>query len=179
MTTQAISPRCVVTGYSDGQSQITHDGTVTNINSDLPGVYLADIYATQTMPVDLQDQFEKENTVFPKVDSNGSYFRYITIPPEKELFSTMNIDVKTGKPHPFMHATDTLDYIIVTQGEMYLILDKEETLLKAGDVVIQRGTNHSWSNRSDKPCSFFVVLLDAKAWKGVPTPELPQIDKQD
>lgn len=176
MNVQAISPRCVITGYTNGKSEISYDGAAKNVNNELPGLYITDIYATKSMPVDLQDQYEKENTVFPVVDSNGSYFRYITIPPEEEIFRKMNIEVKTGEPHPFMHATDTLDYIIVTQGEMYLILDTEETLLKAGDVVIQRGTNHSWSNRSDKPCSFFVVLLDANAWKGVPTPKLPNPD---
>ncbi|MNF15632.1 Cupin domain protein [compost metagenome] len=61
-----------------------------------------------------------------------------------------------------MHQTDTLDYIIIISGEIYLIVDEEETLLKAGDIVIQRGTNHAWSNRSDSPCIQLAVLLDAE-----------------
>lgn len=61
-----------------------------------------------------------------------------------------------------MHQTDTLDYIIIISGEIYLIVDEEETLLKAGDIVIQRGTNHAWSNRSDLPCIQLAILLDAK-----------------
>ena len=60
-----------------------------------------------------------------------------------------------------MHQTDTLDYIIIISGEIYLIVDEEETLLQAGDIVIQRGTNHAWSNRSNSPCIQLTVLLDA------------------
>jgi quercetin dioxygenase-like cupin family protein len=51
-----------------------------------------------------------------------------------------------------MHRTDTLDVIIVVRGEIYMILDEEEVLLKPTDTVIVQGTNHGWSNRSDEPC---------------------------
>ena len=60
-----------------------------------------------------------------------------------------------------MHQTNTLDYIVILSGEIYLIVDEEETLLQAGDIVVQRGTNHAWSNRSDLPCIQLAVLLDA------------------
>ncbi len=60
--------------------------------------------------------------------------------------------VKAEAPHPLMHRTESVDYGIVISGEMTLVLDKGETLLKAGDVVIQRGTNHAWASRSCKPC---------------------------
>ena len=62
----------------------------------------------------------------------------------------------------FMHKTKTIDYIIILSGEIYLILDETETLLKAGDVVIQRGTEHAWSNRSKTICRAIAVLIDAK-----------------
>ena len=65
-------------------------------------------------------------------------------------------------PHPLMHRTRTVDYRIVLSGEVYLVLDKQETLLKAGDVVVQRGTNHAWSNRSTEPCKMTFVLIDGK-----------------
>ena len=54
--------------------------------------------------------------------------------------------------HPFMHKTKTLDYAIVLSGEIYLVLDEDEALMKAGDICIQRATNHVWSNRSNKSC---------------------------
>ena len=62
--------------------------------------------------------------------------------------------------HPNMHKTDSLDYIILLQGEVTLILDEGEVDMKALDVVVQRGTNHAWSNRSDKPCEVMFVLID-------------------
>ncbi|MDX8557874.1 cupin domain-containing protein [Elizabethkingia sp. HX CGY] len=65
-------------------------------------------------------------------------------------------------PHPLMHQTKTLDYIVILSGEIYLILEEGETLLKPGDIVIQRGTNHAWSNRSDENCIQLAILLDAK-----------------
>jgi len=51
----------------------------------------------------------------------------------------------------------------VLSGEVYLVLDREETLLRAGDVVIQRGTNHAWANRSSAPCTMAFILIDGVA----------------
>lgn len=64
-------------------------------------------------------------------------------------------------PHPGMHETDTIDYAIVLSGEIYAVMEKGEKLLKAGDVLIQRGTNHAWSNRSDNYCRMAFVLVEA------------------
>jgi gentisate 1,2-dioxygenase len=61
-----------------------------------------------------------------------------------------------------MHTTATVDYIIVLQGEIYAIMDTEETLLKTGDILIQRGTNHSWSVRGTEPCIVAAILIGAK-----------------
>lgn len=64
-----------------------------------------------------------------------------------------------GAPHPLMHRTETIDYGIVLEGELTLIVDRGETTIKAGDIVIQRGTNHAWANRSDKPCRVAFILI--------------------
>ena len=70
--------------------------------------------------------------------------------------------MEKNEPHPMMHQTPTLDYIIILSGELYLIMEEGETLLKPqGDIVIQRGTNHAWSNCSDEPCIQLAVLIDA------------------
>jgi uncharacterized cupin superfamily protein len=61
-----------------------------------------------------------------------------------------------------MHRTETVDYGIVVSGEITLVLDKGEANLKAGDVVIQRGTNHAWANRSGKPCRMLFMLVDGR-----------------
>ncbi len=60
-----------------------------------------------------------------------------------------------------MHQTTTLDYIVILSGEIYLMMEDTETLLKPGDIVIQRATNHAWSNRSNEPCVQLAILLSA------------------
>ena len=67
-----------------------------------------------------------------------------------------------------MHRTESVDYGIVISGEMTLILDKGETLLRERDVVIQRGTNHAWANRSGKPCRMLFILVDGRFEPGIP-----------
>jgi uncharacterized cupin superfamily protein len=61
-----------------------------------------------------------------------------------------------------MHRTESIDYAIILEGEMFLVLDETEVLCRTGDVVIQCGTNHAWSNRSDKPCKVAFILIDGK-----------------
>jgi quercetin dioxygenase-like cupin family protein len=67
-----------------------------------------------------------------------------------------------GGRHPLMHRTETIDYALVLSGEITMVLDDEDVLLKAGDVVVQCGTNHAWSNRSNAPCVVAFVLIDGE-----------------
>ena len=64
-------------------------------------------------------------------------------------------------PHPYMQKTKTLDFCLVLDGEITLVLDTAEVHLKAGDTVVQRGTNHAWSNRSNRPCRIAFSSHDA------------------
>jgi len=64
--------------------------------------------------------------------------------------------------HPGFHMTDTVDYAVCLEGEIWAVLDEEETLMQAGDVLVQRGTYHAWSNRSDGPTRMLFVLIDAE-----------------
>jgi quercetin dioxygenase-like cupin family protein len=61
-----------------------------------------------------------------------------------------------------MHKTETIDYALMLEGEITAILEGEEKIIKAGDILIQRGTNHAWANRSGKPARIAFVLIDAK-----------------
>ena len=70
--------------------------------------------------------------------------------------------MKVDSPHPQMHRTESIDYGIVISGEITLVLDRGETLLKQGDVVVQRGTNHAWANRSGKSCRMLFILVDGR-----------------
>ena len=67
--------------------------------------------------------------------------------------------------HPGFHATDTVDYAICLEGEVWAVLDEGETLMRPGDVLIQRGTYHAWSNRGDRTCRMLFVLIDAEPLK--------------
>jgi hypothetical protein len=109
--------------------------------------------------------------------ANGTVLRVIDIPPEpkdpaerlrltKAVFAAMFPDAHHDPGdarHPGMHLTATIDYAIVLQGELVAILDEGETLMRAGDVLIQRGTNHAWANRSDNIARIAFILIDADA----------------
>lgn len=159
MSKIAQIPRRIVTGYKDGQSVIIEDQPVSNVSELIPGLVISDIWATDSTPADLGRDITIENTLIPQTPANGTYFRYVSIPPDSELGIPA---LKPNEPHPLMHQTDTLDYIIILSGELYLIMDEGETLLKQGDIVIQKGTNHAWSNRSDQPCIQLAILIDAE-----------------
>jgi hypothetical protein len=107
---------------------------------------------------------------------NGTILRIIDFPPEPKdpvelkrrldaTFGGIYADAahdKTYKRHPGMHTTDTVDYAIVLEGEIWSVMDEGETLLRAGDVLIQRGTNHAWANRSGRTARIAFVLMDGK-----------------
>jgi uncharacterized cupin superfamily protein len=68
--------------------------------------------------------------------------------------------VRADSPHPLMHRTESVDYGVVIEGELTLVLDDSEVLLRPGSVVVQRGTNHAWANRSGRTCRMLFVLVD-------------------
>ncbi|WP_437917985.1 cupin domain-containing protein [Sphingobacterium sp. LRF_L2] len=151
------TPRRIVTGIQDGKSTIIEDRLVENVVEHFPGLFIADVWNTGNMASILDLSLPIPNLPFPETPKNGTYFRYVVIPPDTSL----GVTIAEDKPHPLMHQTHTLDYIIILSGELYLMMEDGETRLTAGDIVIQRGTNHAWSNRSDKPCIQLAILLDA------------------
>jgi uncharacterized cupin superfamily protein len=108
---------------------------------------------------------------------HGSLCRIVEIPPDASwrgkvgapevtaFFQQMGASrvstYSASAPHPYMQQTRTLDFCLILEGEVTLVLDIEEVALKAGDTVVQRGTNHAWSNRSDKPCRIAISSHDA------------------
>jgi uncharacterized cupin superfamily protein len=75
--------------------------------------------------------------------------------------------VRPNSPHPLMHRTESVDYGVVIDGELTLVLDDTEVLLKPGSVVVQRGTNHAWANRSGKTCRMLFVLVHGRYEPGI------------
>ncbi len=104
---------------------------------------------------------------------NGSIFRTVEFPPEKDADGAMSNEEMTAQMgvgrggsdqparHPGMHRTPSIDYAIVMTGEIDMLLDDSEVHLVAGDVVVQMGTNHAWANRGDAPCQIAFILIGA------------------
>jgi mannose-6-phosphate isomerase-like protein (cupin superfamily) len=104
----------------------------------------------------------------------GSILRIVDIPPITPDVEALPLDYHASQHgdstpkrhmpprHPMMHATRTIDYAIILQGEIDMLLDDSELHLKAGDVLIQQGTNHAWVNRGTEACRIAFVLIDAQ-----------------
>lgn len=156
--------RRVVAGLgADGKSRFVSDGLppcVLPIDT-MPGMEVVYVWATEgapTVPNQGHDKTRLDQEFFPGPD--GSRFVVITYPPG---FGTGPAGT-TGLDQLLMHATSTIDYAVVLDGEMTLILDSgEEAVLRPFDTVIQNGTVHGWRNSSDKPTVLAFFMLGARS----------------
>jgi hypothetical protein len=169
--------RRVVTGHDkNGKSLIVMDDKAPNVleMASMPGVALTDLWRTKSSPASNAGNADAATgKIRLEPPASGTILRIVEFPPDskwrnradaKKAFASIGAG---GAPDhdsadAMMHATATVDYIIVLKGEIWAILDKGETLLKQGDVLIQRGTNHSWSVRTKEPCVIAAVLIGAK-----------------
>ena len=139
----------------------------------MPGLALTDLWQTNSSPADnIGNSDVTDRPVVLEPPPNGSIFRLVEFPPDTawrdradaiDAFDSIDAGhapVK-GSDDPMMHKTSTVDYLIVIKGEIWAILDDSEVCLKQGDTMIQRGTNHSWSVRTDEPCLLAAVLINA------------------
>lgn len=138
-------PRRVVTGHdASGKSVVLSDGTPVqhhpmrgmNIGADFFEMWNTPRPVPELTSIEGREPAEREFTIMPVT---GHLMRIIDIYPPQ-----------AGGKRTVMHRTQTLDYAVVIEGEVVLILDDSEVTLKKSDVVVQRGTNHAWENRSDK-----------------------------
>ena len=172
--------RRVVTGHDEnGKAIVISDGPCPGVRANplRPGHVSTDVWKTDCSPVVIRAR-PSDPTLGPRQihpPKRGTIIRIAEIQPEsealrnmspekaREVFKAMgNEKAWSGSRHPMMHRTETLDYAVVLEGELVMLLDEEDVHLKAGDVVIQCGTNHAWSNRSDKPCKILYVLMDGQ-----------------
>jgi mannose-6-phosphate isomerase-like protein (cupin superfamily) len=175
--------RRVVTGHDQhGKAIVVSDGPAPYVHTIplRPGYFSTDIFRTGNTPALIEENVA-ETTLGPRRQlptKNGSVIRVNHFPPETdeiknmdakgsaELFASLGNQAgatfeKTGR-HPLMHRTETIDYAIVLSGEITMLLDDSEVLLKAGDILVQCGTNHAWANRSKEPCTVVFILLDGE-----------------
>ena len=169
--------RRVVTGHDkDGKSIFVEDGKAPNIleMKSMPGVALTDLWRTKTSPASNSGNRDAAaGKIKLEPPEKGTILRIVEFPPDAAWRKTANArtafasigaggapDHESGDP--MMHTTATVDYIIVLKGEIYAIMDKGEKLLKQGDILVQRGTNHSWSVRTKQPCVIAAILVGAQ-----------------
>ena len=170
--TQKVKPvrRIVVIDEND-KSRAIADGPSPDVRTDpaRPGFASARMWVTDRTPARIKgvrETLDRPHTLEPPV--GGSVCRVVTFPPDETykgkigvrevqaFFAAMGSPgastYSTKAPHPYMQKTRTLDFCLVLEGEITLVLDTDEVDLKAGDTVVQRGTNHAWINRSNRPC---------------------------
>jgi len=172
----------VVTGHDgNGKAVVSSQGRLPTVMeiAAVPGMVFHEVWNTADSPAPI------DNGVDPTLGplrllppKSGTRIRFVDFPPEApnvpvpgsaktktgdafaEIGAVAALTAKAGSPHPLMHRTETVDYGIVIEGEITLVLDDSEVALRPGSVVVQRGTNHSWANRSGQPCRMLFVLVD-------------------
>lgn len=170
--------RRVVTGHNAaGKSIFIIDGPTPHVFQRTKGsAILHELWETASTPADNRgsaDAIARGPRLPPP--KNGSVFRVIEYPPDGERLAAFareaTLPDESGRAaaadrnnprHAGFHKTATVDYAIVLSGEIYAMMDQGEVLLKPGDVLIQRGTNHAWSNRTAEPAVIAFVLIDAE-----------------
>lgn len=173
----------VVTGHDpDGRAVIV-------LNAPPPRSYLiggpggptfTEVWSTRETPamIDRQADEPTESALVLSPPKGGTRIRVIDFPPESDAIRQLTAqgaaaafeqmgggdaaNAAANAPHPLMHRTQTVDYGIVIEGELTLVLDRGETTVRAGDIVIQRGTSHAWANRSTTNCRVAFVLIDGQ-----------------
>jgi mannose-6-phosphate isomerase-like protein (cupin superfamily) len=180
--------RRIVTGHDqEGRAVIVSDAPPARVQQigGPGGPTFFEVWNTREMPaaIDRQSGEPMEGGLVLAPPKGGTRIRVIDFPPEGEAirqltaagaaakFSEMGgadaARAKADAPHPLMHRTQTVDYGIVLEGELTLVVDSGEATVRAGDIVIQRGTNHAWANRSNKNCRVAFVLIDGRFVDGL------------
>ena len=139
--------RVVTTEDADGKSVVMIDDTASNATSRRHGHDSRLIWTTDgTSPPNAGDEDAGARQVGRPPAGGGTIFRVLELQPDQELE---------------MHKTATIDYVVMIEGEMNLVLDDSEIPLRPGDCLVQRGTSHAWRNTGDGPCKFAAILIDA------------------
>lgn len=176
--------RRIVTGHdAQGRAVILEDAPpprVQRIGGE-HGPLFFEVWNTRETParIDRASGEPQEDGIQLAPPSHGTRIRVLEVPPEDASIATLTPEQArahfaevgaadaashsgSDSKHAFMHRTETIDYGIVLEGEITLILDVGETVARAGDIVIQRGTNHGWANRGSVPCRIAFILIDGE-----------------
>ena len=144
----ALQIRRVVTGHdANGRAVVKIDEVSKNLVSGRPGATACVVWTTESFPVNNTGDADQGQRQVGTTLNNGTVFRIVEFAPGVA---------------PRNHRTDSIDYAVIVSGEIDMELDDSVVRLKAGDVLVQRGTIHNWVNRGTEPCVIAFVLIDAK-----------------
>lgn len=177
-----------MTGHdTQGKAIVVEDGPLHKLVpiEKIPRTVFHEIWSTEGAPAIVGNG--PDPTLGPLAlpsPRQGTCIRVVDMPPDTEEFlehgsarmknaftqigDPAASTVRAGSPHPLMHRTESIDFGIVLDGEMTLVLDDSEIALDPGDVVVQRGTNHAWANRSGRMCRTLFVLVGGQYEAGLP-----------
>ncbi len=183
--------RRIVTGHdAAGAAVFLEDGPAPRVArvGGAHGPLFHEIWNTRETParIDRASGEPHEDGIVLAPPRNGARIRVLDIPPEDPA-AMQGVSAQAARAHfaevgaaeaashtggadsrhAFMHRTETIDYGIVLEGEVTLILDIGETVVRAGDIVVQRGTNHGWANRSGRTCRIAFILIDGRFEDGL------------
>jgi naringenin degradation protein FdeH len=166
--------RRVVTGHDkDGKAIVLADGACPNVIEFAAGQASTHVWLSHRAPAEFHDEDPTASHTALPPPTEGTAFRIVEFPPttperiaaltRKDVFADEKVTPgQHAQTHPMMHRTDSLDYAIVMSGEIDMLLDDSEVHMKAGDVMVQQGTNHAWVNRSGKPCIVAFAMIGAR-----------------
>ena len=176
--------RRIVTGHdAQGRAVILEDAPPPRVQriGGGHGPLFFEVWNTRETParIDRASGEPPEEGIQLAPPKNGTQIRVLEVPPEDPSIVKLTPEEARahfaevgaadaashggrGSKHAFMHRTETIDYGIVLEGEITLIVDEGETVARAGDIVIQRGTNHGWANRGKVPCRIAFILIDGR-----------------
>ncbi len=144
----SLKVRRVVTGHDDhGRATVIIDEITSNVMSPRPGAEYSVIWSTEDFPLSNDGSADPSHKKIGTTIQNGTVFRIVSFAPGVA---------------PRNHRTDSIDYAVVMSGEIDMDLDTGSVHLKAGDVLVQRGTIHNWVNRGTAPCVIAFTLIAAK-----------------
>ena len=168
--------RRIVTGHdADGKAVVLFDSALQAKQRSAGGNGMTLFWVTGEFPVDVAGSADRSQTqVGVPPPANGTVFRIVDFAPapphaapidHHQILVSMGIDPTTQgfARHANTHRTRTIDYAIVLDGEIDMLLDDSEVHVRAGDVLVQQGTNHAWVNNGTKPCRIAFILIDSKA----------------
>jgi mannose-6-phosphate isomerase-like protein (cupin superfamily) len=145
----SLNIRRVVTGHDkQGRAKVLIDEQVKNVISNRPGATSSVIWQTTGFPINNDGDHDPSDQKISTTVDNGTVFRVLKFDPGVS---------------PRNHRTDSIDYAVVMSGEIDMELDVGSMHLKAGDVLVQRGTIHNWVNKGKEPCIIAFTLISAKS----------------